>query len=53
MRVRGNSLVYKVIALTGCMVTILITNPQPDGTVMSFNPSQSVQNLDESRIEKA
>ncbi|KAK4449765.1 hypothetical protein QBC34DRAFT_379824 [Podospora aff. communis PSN243] len=52
VRVRGGSLVYKVIALTGCMVTILITNPQPDGSVMSFN-SQSVQNLDESRIEKA
>lgn len=34
------------------MVTILITNPQPDGTVMTFN-AQSVQNLDESRIEKA
>ncbi|KAK0627361.1 hypothetical protein B0T14DRAFT_424695, partial [Immersiella caudata] len=53
VRVRGNSLVYKIIARTGCMVTILITNPQPDGTVMSFIPSQSVQNLDESRIEKA
>ncbi|KAK1758844.1 hypothetical protein QBC47DRAFT_409672 [Echria macrotheca] len=51
VRVRGSDLVYKVIATTGSMITILITNPQPDGQVMNFN-SLSIQTLDESRIEK-
>jgi hypothetical protein len=37
VRVRGFSPVYNVIALAGCMVTILIKNPQPDGTAMTFN----------------
>lgn len=52
VRVRGSPLVYRVIAITGCMVTILIVNPQPDGQVMAFDSGQSIQNLDESRIEK-
>jgi len=34
------------------MVTILIINPQPDGQVMAFDSGTSIQNLDESRIEK-
>jgi len=52
VRVRGSALVYKVIALTNSMVTILVFNPQPDGTVLCFNPQLSVQNLDQSRLEK-
>ncbi|KAK3353993.1 hypothetical protein B0T25DRAFT_223923 [Lasiosphaeria hispida] len=52
VRVCGGSLVYKVIATTGCMITILVVNPQPDGRVLSFDPQGSIQTLDESRIEK-
>lgn len=51
VRVRGSTLVYKVIATTGPNVTILIVNPQPDGQNMAFN-SQSLQTLDASFVER-
>ena len=47
----GPALVYKVIAVTGCMVTILIVNPQPDGQVMTFD-ARALRTLDQSVVEK-
>lgn len=49
--IRGASLRYKVIAVTGSMITIIVVNPQPDGQYLPFN-STSLQSVDESRIEK-
>jgi hypothetical protein len=44
--------VYKVVASSGNLVTILVSNPQPDGSYLPFN-STSMQTVDESRLEKA
>ncbi|KAK3338954.1 hypothetical protein B0H65DRAFT_432377 [Neurospora tetraspora] len=49
--IRGASLRYKVIAVTGSMITIIVVNPQPDGQYLPFT-STSLQSVDESRIEK-
>ncbi|KAK3380673.1 hypothetical protein B0T24DRAFT_676340 [Lasiosphaeria ovina] len=51
VRIRGQTYTYKVIAITNSLVTILIVNPQPDGTVLTFSPI-CLQSVDESRIEK-
>lgn len=51
VRVRGETLVYKVLAMTGSMITILIANPQPDGTELYFN-SISLRTVDGSNLEK-
>lgn len=40
-----------MVAVNGSMVTILISNPQPDGQYLPFN-SSALQTVDESRIEK-
>lgn len=34
------------------LVTILVSNPQPDGQYLAFN-STSLQTVDESRLERA
>ncbi|KAK3306318.1 uncharacterized protein B0T15DRAFT_137313 [Chaetomium strumarium] len=52
VRLRGSTVVYKVVAVNGCLVTILVSNPQPDGQYLPFN-STSLQTVDESRLEKA
>ncbi|KAK0621959.1 hypothetical protein B0T17DRAFT_618333 [Bombardia bombarda] len=49
--IRGSTLHYKVLAVTGSLITILIANPQPNGQYVAFN-SISLQSVDESRIEK-
>lgn len=49
--IRGASLRYKVIAVTGSTITIIVVNPQPDGQYLPFNP-MSLQSVDESRLEK-
>ncbi|KAK4180600.1 hypothetical protein QBC36DRAFT_286409 [Triangularia setosa] len=51
VRIRGNTVLYKVIAVNGCMLTILVMNPQPDGQYLDFN-SSSIQTIDEYRVEK-
>ncbi|AEO58345.1 hypothetical protein MYCTH_2305608 [Thermothelomyces thermophilus ATCC 42464] len=52
VRVRGSSVVYKVVAVNNNLVTILISNPQPDGQYLPFT-STALQTVDESRLEKA
>lgn len=44
-------MVYKVVAVNGSLVTILVSNPQPDGSYLPFTPT-AYQTVDESRIEK-
>ncbi|KAK4666428.1 hypothetical protein QC763_300185 [Podospora pseudopauciseta] len=51
VRIRGNPVLYKVIAVNGCMLTILVMNPQPDGQYLDFSPT-SIQTIDEYRVEK-
>ncbi|KAL2255871.1 hypothetical protein VTK26DRAFT_2557 [Humicola hyalothermophila] len=51
VRIRSSTVVYKVVAVNGTMVTILISNPQPDGSYLPFSPT-AYQTVDESRIEK-
>lgn len=51
VRVRGEDLVYKVLAMTGNMITILIVNPQPDGTQQYFS-SSSLRTVDGSNLER-
>ncbi|KAK4213432.1 hypothetical protein QBC37DRAFT_374098 [Rhypophila decipiens] len=51
VRVRGETFVYKVLAMTGSMVTILIANPQPDGTQVYFS-SHSLRTVDGLNLEK-
>jgi hypothetical protein len=41
-----------VIAVNNGQVTIIISNPQPDGTYLPFT-SSALQTVDESSIEKA
>lgn len=45
-------MVYKVVAVNNNLVTILISNPQPDGQYLPFSP-EALQTVDESRLEKA
>ncbi|KAL2139004.1 hypothetical protein VTI28DRAFT_5909 [Corynascus sepedonium] len=52
VRVRGSAVVYKVVAVNNNLVTILISNPQPDGQYLPFT-STALQTVDESRLEKA
>ncbi|KAK4112791.1 hypothetical protein N656DRAFT_779023 [Canariomyces notabilis] len=52
VRIRGSSVVYKVVAVNGSLVTILVSNPQPDGQYLPFT-STSIQTVDESKLEKA
>ncbi|KAH6631213.1 hypothetical protein F5144DRAFT_602039 [Chaetomium tenue] len=52
VRVRGSSVVYKVVAVNSNLVTILVSNPQPDGQYLPFTPT-ALQTVDESRLEKA
>ncbi|KAK3323227.1 hypothetical protein B0T19DRAFT_442723 [Cercophora scortea] len=51
VRIRGDTLIYKVLAVTRTMITIIIMNPQPDGQHYAFN-DKSIQAIDESRLEK-
>jgi len=34
------------------MITILVSNPQPNGQSLPFDESYSLQTVDESKIEK-
>lgn len=52
VRVRGSTVVYKVVAVNGSLVTIIISNPQPDGQYLPFSPT-ALQTVDESRLEIA
>ncbi|KAL2163894.1 hypothetical protein VTH06DRAFT_3106 [Thermothelomyces fergusii] len=52
VRIRGSSVVYKVVAVNNNLVTILISNPQPDGQFLPFGPT-ALQTVDESRLERA
>ncbi|KAK4142233.1 uncharacterized protein C8A04DRAFT_30192 [Dichotomopilus funicola] len=52
VRVRGSTVVYKVVAVNGSLVTIIISNPQPDGQYLPFS-STALQTVDESRLEVA
>ncbi|AEO67343.1 7bedf1a6-ce6b-4fff-92fc-cde9c857aef5 [Thermothielavioides terrestris] len=52
VRLRGSTVVYKVVAVNGSLVTILVSNPQPDGQYLPFN-STALQTVDESRLERA
>ncbi|GAB1318407.1 hypothetical protein MFIFM68171_08617 [Madurella fahalii] len=52
VRIRGSTVVYKVVAVNSNLVTILVSNPQPDGQYLPFNPN-SLQTVDESRLERA
>ncbi|KAK5653227.1 hypothetical protein OQA88_9126, partial [Cercophora sp. LCS_1] len=52
VRIIGQSLVYKVIAITGCMITIVAANPQPDGQRVEFDSKRSVQTLDQAQVER-
>ena len=45
-------MVYKVVAVNGNLVTILVSNPQPDGQYLPFTPT-ALQTVDESRLEAA
>ncbi|KAK3312124.1 hypothetical protein B0H66DRAFT_485632 [Apodospora peruviana] len=51
VRIYGDTIIYKVLAVTNTLVTILIMNPQPDGTQHYFS-STSLQSIDASRLEK-
>ncbi|KAK4129977.1 hypothetical protein BT67DRAFT_360094, partial [Trichocladium antarcticum] len=51
VRIRTSTVVYKVVAANSNLVTILVSNPQPDGSYLPFT-STSYQTVDESRIEK-
>lgn len=51
VRIRSSTVVYKVVAANSNLVTILVSNPQPDGSYLPFT-STSYQTVDESRIEK-
>jgi hypothetical protein len=44
--------VYKVVAVNGSLITIIVSNPQPDGQYLPFTPS-ALQTVDESRLERA
>jgi hypothetical protein len=52
VRVRGSTVVYKVVAVNSNLVTILVSNPQPDGQYLPFTPT-ALQTVDESRLERA
>jgi len=52
VRVRGSTVVYKVVAVSSNLVTILVSNPQPDGQYLPFT-STALQTVDESRLEAA
>jgi hypothetical protein len=51
VRIRSSTAVYKVVAVNSNLVTILVSNPQPDGSYLPFTAT-SYQTVDESRIEK-
>lgn len=52
VRIRGSTVVYKVVAVSSNLVTILVSNPQPDGQYLPFTPT-ALQTVDESRLERA
>ncbi|KAK4121548.1 hypothetical protein N657DRAFT_682627 [Parathielavia appendiculata] len=52
VRIRGSTVVYKVVAVNGSLITIIVSNPQPDGQYLPFTPS-ALQTVDESRLERA
>ncbi|KAJ4289369.1 hypothetical protein N0V88_007121 [Collariella sp. IMI 366227] len=52
VRIRGSTVVYKVVAVNGSLVTIIVSNPQPDGSYLPFTPT-ALQTVDESRLERA
>ncbi len=52
VRLRGSTVLYKVVAVNSNLVTILVSNPQPDGAYLPFGPT-SLQTVDESRLERA
>ncbi|KAK4156119.1 hypothetical protein C8A00DRAFT_31049 [Chaetomidium leptoderma] len=52
VRLRGSTVVYKVVAVNSNLVTILVSNPQPDGQYLPFT-STALQTVDESRLETA
>ncbi|KAK3937744.1 hypothetical protein QBC46DRAFT_344275 [Diplogelasinospora grovesii] len=51
VRVHGSLIVYRIIAIPGSIVTILILNPQPNGQYAAFSGS-SKQDVDSSTLEK-
>jgi hypothetical protein len=52
VRIRGSTVLYKVVAVSSNLVTILVSNPQPDGQYLPFS-STALQTVDESRLETA
>ncbi|KAK4159858.1 hypothetical protein QBC43DRAFT_293624 [Cladorrhinum sp. PSN259] len=51
IRIRGNTTIYKVIAVTRSMLTILVQNPQPDGNYLPFDAT-SLLTIEDYRVEK-
>ncbi|KAK3984456.1 hypothetical protein QBC44DRAFT_385746 [Cladorrhinum sp. PSN332] len=51
IRIRGNTTIYKVIAVTRNMLTILVQNPQPGGAYLPFDAT-SLLTIEDYRVEK-
>ncbi|KAK4223931.1 hypothetical protein QBC38DRAFT_398656 [Podospora fimiseda] len=51
IRIRGNPVIYKVIAVNRSMLTILVQNPQPNGVYLDFDAT-SLLTIEDYRVEK-